>query len=222
MEWTSINDRISYLKSQVNPLSADVICVKGDESTWIFDVGQSDEAYEKIKAIEGHKNIVLSHFHADHIGNVGRLMGLSGNDITLFVSKQIQKYTRKFTLGYKNSEILVESETLLNDGVGIRIVPMPSSHSKGCLVLEVAGEYAFLGDSAYPMQRDGKRVYNVQKLKEQMAVVNELHAKQLYLSHEERPIISRNAIAKFLESIYEKRDSQDVYIEVKDKYHKIM
>ena len=217
MDWTSINDQISYLKSQEEPLSADVICIKGDENTWIFDVGQSDEAYEKVRAIEGHKNIVLSHFHGDHIGNIGRLMETVGDDVTLFVSKQTQKYTQKHTQMYASSEVLVEGELLLKDGVDIRIIPMPSSHSKGCLVLEVEGEYAFLGDSAYPMHKDGKRVYNVQKLKEQMAVVNELQASKLYLSHEDRPVISKNAIAKFLESVYEKRDSQDVFIELKDK-----
>lgn len=217
MEWNRINDRISYLKSQTEPLSADVIRINGDENVWIFDVGNSNEAFEKIKAIEGHKNIVLSHFHADHVGNVGRLMEAAGDEITLFVSRQTQKYTQKYTQTREGAEILVESEMLLNDGIDIRIVPMPSSHSKGCLVLEVDGEYAFLGDSAYPMQKDEKRVYNVQKLKEQMNVVNGLQASKLYLSHEERPVIAQKAIAKFLESVYEKRNSQDVYIELKEK-----
>lgn len=217
MKINSINDRISYIKSSEDPLSSDVIFIKGDSNTWIFDVGQSDEAFEEIKAKRGHKNIILSHFHADHIGNIGRLMDAAGDNITIYVSKQTQKYTQKHTQRYPSSEVLVEGEILLSDGVDIRIVPMPSSHAKGCLALDVDGDYAFLGDSIYPMGKDGKRVYNVQKLKEQMAVVDGLQAGQLYLSHEDRPIIAKRAIAKFLESVFERRNSQDVFIELKDK-----
>jgi len=194
----SIDEKISYINWSEEPLSSDVIIVKGNESTWIFDVGQTDEAYEEIMSIKGHKNIVLSHFHVDHIGNIKRLTEADGDNISLYVSKQTYKYT--------NKGIVVDKPLELCDGVKIRIIPIPSSHSKGCLALEINDEYAFLGDAIYPTYRDDKREYNSQLLKEQIELLESLSAGQFYLSHDCKPFVGKKVIVLFLKSIYEKRN----------------
>jgi len=194
----SIDEKISYINWSEDPLSSDVIIIKGDESTWIFDVGQADDAYEEIIGIKGHKNIVLSHFHVDHIGNIKRLIEADGENISLYVSKQTYKYTNKGNV--------VDKPLELNDGVKIRIIPIPSSHSKGCLALEINDEYAFLGDAIYPTYRDDKREYNSQLLKAQIEVLESLRANQFYLSHDSKPFVGKKVIVLFLKSIYDKRN----------------
>lgn len=196
-----INDKISYVHWSEGPLSSDVIIIKGINSTFIYDVGMSDEAYDEINKIEGHKNIVLSHFHADHIGNMKRLMDNVREDITLYVSKQTFKYT--------NAGIIVDNELELDDDVRIKIIPIPSSHSKGCLALEVNDEWLFLGDSIYPKYKDGKRGYNIQLLKAQIDILNRLSADKFYLSHDNKVFEEKRVIVTFLESIYAKRNPKD-------------
>ena len=68
-----ICDRISYIKASEEPLSADVGIVEGDECVWLFDLGCSDDAVNEINSIEKPKNAVISHFHPDHMGNLGRV-----------------------------------------------------------------------------------------------------------------------------------------------------
>ena len=93
-----LTDRIRYLQMSYEPLSADVVAVRGDSAWWIFDVGACDEAVDFINALPRHpvsenialhengecagaaavplkKNIVISHFHRDHLLNVQRMCG---------------------------------------------------------------------------------------------------------------------------------------------------
>lgn len=207
-----LNDKISYMTATNNPLSSDVIFIKGDENTWIYDVGHSDEALDAINEVKGHKNIVLSHFHADHIGNIKRLDLENRDDITLYVSKQTYKYT---SFGE-----IVEDEISICDGVQLKIIPLPSSHSKGCLALEVDREYVFLGDAIYPTYREDRREYNSQKLKEQLDVLEGILATNFYLSHSSnKHILSKKVILMFIKSIYAKRNSHEnlIVIEGMDK-----
>lgn len=194
----SIDEKISYINWSEDPISSDVIIVKGNENTWIFDVGQTEDSLNEIKNIKGHKNIVLSHFHVDHIGNIKRLIEEEGDNITLYVSKQTHKYT--------NEGVIVEDVIEMDDGVKIRITPIPSSHSKGCLAMEVNDKYAFLGDAIYPTYRDDKREYNSQLLKAQIEVLESLRANQFYLSHDSKPFVGKKVIVLFLKSIYDKRN----------------
>ena len=46
-----LTDRIQYLQMSNDPLSADVIAVRGDRAWWIFDVGACDEAAQFINAL---------------------------------------------------------------------------------------------------------------------------------------------------------------------------
>lgn len=204
-----INDIISYVKSSKEPLSSDVVLIEGKENTWIFDVGHSDEAFNVINGIKRHKCAVLSHFHEDHIGNIGRILEDECKDITLYVSKQTYKYTK--------CGILVNETIEIDDGVKIKIFPIPSSHSKGCLGVEINGEFAFLGDAIYPTYKNGNKEYNAQLLKEQIDVISSLSADKLFLSHEDRAIINRNVIVAFLKSIYIKRNPKENMIVIEEK-----
>ena len=83
-----LTDRIRYLQMSYEPLSADVVAVRGDSAWWIFDVGACDEAAKFINDLPRNlvddvanlaacnnaarlaKNVVISHFHRDHLLNV--------------------------------------------------------------------------------------------------------------------------------------------------------
>ena len=89
-----IDESISYIPASMNPLSADVAFIKTENATWIFDAGSSDEAFDAISAVQGNKNIVLSHFHPDHTANVTRL-----EFDNLFMSNHTARYFRDITDG---------------------------------------------------------------------------------------------------------------------------
>ena len=97
MSLIKLNEFISYLPATEKPLSCDVVFIKTDKATWIFDVGLNKEAVSEIKKIEGTKNIVISHFHPDHILN---LVNVSADNI--YVSKNTKKYTIKVKIIFSN------------------------------------------------------------------------------------------------------------------------
>ena len=65
-----INDKISYIKASENPLSADVGIINVCGATWLYDVGSNEDI---TKLLCGEYNVVLSHFHTDHIGNIDKI-----------------------------------------------------------------------------------------------------------------------------------------------------
>lgn len=87
----SITQNISYLPLTTNPLSCDVVFIKTEKSTWIYDVGSSKDALDAINEVSGKKNIVISHFHPDHIYN---LFNKNLKYDNLFVSKYTKKYSK--------------------------------------------------------------------------------------------------------------------------------
>ena len=68
-----LDKNIEYLPAEDNPLSADVYIIYGEKRNFIIDTGSNDEAYKLIKNID-NKTIVITHFHADHIGNLKRIV----------------------------------------------------------------------------------------------------------------------------------------------------
>ena len=89
MPLIKLTESISYLPAVSAPLSCDIVFIKTNKSTWIFDTGTNEEAAAEINKIDGIKNIVISHFHADHITNVPKI-----NYTNLYVSKTTKKYTK--------------------------------------------------------------------------------------------------------------------------------
>lgn len=202
-----VNDRILHVKSVKEPISSDVYIFKAKNSTWIYDVGTSDEALREINVVDGPKNIVISHFHADHIGNLKNIVCEDGSlpeNVSLYVSKQTMKYTHV-------GEI-IDQEKIVDDGLKFKIFPIPSTHAKGCLGLEVGGEFAFIGDALYPSYKDNQKCYNIQLLKEQIETLEGLRADKIFLSHDKKPITRKEIVIAYLKNVYSKRSSDSNFI----------
>ena len=193
-----VTDRISYIKATEKPLSADVGIIEGDESVWIFDVGADESVPISLNKISKPKNAVISHFHPDHMRN---LEHVDLNEI--YLGANTFKYAKRGTV--------VDKDVFIDDGITIHIFPLPSSHAKGSLGMEI-GDYAFLGDATYSTMKQGKVCYNASVLKEEIAVLENLSAKFFLISHDEKFIRPKEKIIEELEEIYKKRDPKESYI----------
>lgn len=171
MELRTLSKQISYLPATSQPLSADVGIIHGDRFDWIFDVGSNDKAVETIQKVDREKNIILSHFHEDHIGNLERVC---------YCNIYCGNYTKvKLKKGTE-----VKSSITYDDGVKLTLFPIPSTHSKGAIGLEVNDKYAFLGDAVYGTRKNGKVAYNVNMLKETIETLEKLKAQLFLISHD--------------------------------------
>lgn len=196
MELLKIADRISYFPHRESPLSADVGVIRCDDELWIYDVGSTVEIAAAINDLPGHKNVVLSHFHQDHAGNVERVM----YDVLYAGAFTCKRLGVRTTVG---DHLFFES--------GIHLFLLPSSHAKGCVGLEY-GDYAFLGDATYSMVKDGQAAYNAGILKEQITVLKSLRADLLLLSHSEPFARHKAEVISQLEEIYSLRSRNSPYI----------
>ncbi len=197
MKENAITENISYIESSREPLSADIGIIRTENAVWLFDVGNGDGC---ISSLDGDYNVVLSHFHADHAGNVGKIRIKS-----LYVTKET--YCRVKTGNIVDTDVYVD---------GVHIFPIPSSHAKGCLGLE-AGNFAFVGDALYGREKDGKYVYNAQKLKEEINLLKTLNAEKLLVSHFGGMVREKSDVISELEAIYRKRLPFSPFIEVNEE-----
>lgn len=224
-----LTDRIHYLQMSNDPLSADVVAVRGDSAWWIFDVGACDEAAQFINELPRvlvddaanlakrdnganlAKNVVISHFHRDHLLNVQRMCG---GEISLDINAlYVGAYTSK-TFGEIEgvAKNVVMEPLAFDDGVQIQILPMPNSHAKGSLAL-IVDDYVFLGDATYPMVGHGAPdVYNVQILGEQIKLLKSLKPTRFCLSHKRGLVRDKTSVIQFLESVYARRQKNENYI----------
>lgn len=216
-----LNDRIQYLQVSYDPLSADVVAVRGDSAWWIFDVGACDMAVDFINALPRNpanddavslkKNIVISHFHRDHLLNVVRHCNgeVSLDFDTLYVGLHASKVVGEMS---DREKVAVTSPLSFDDGMHIEILPIPNSHAKGSLIL-VVDDFVFLGDATYPMVGHGEPdVYNVQILGEQIRFLKSLAQTRFCLSHKRGLVRDRNSVIQFLESVYARRQKNENYI----------
>ena len=197
-EIIKITDRISYIKATEKPLSADVGIFEGDKFMWIFDIGADESVPMSLNKIQKPKNAVISHFHPDHMGNLEHAelenIYLGGN-----------------TFKYAKCGTVVEDDVFFDDGEKIHIFPLPSSHAKGSLGMEI-GDYALLGDATYSTMKQGRVCYNASVLKEEIAVLKKLSAKFFLISHDEKFIRQKEEIIGELEEIYNKRNPKESFI----------
>ena len=193
-----ITDRISYIKATEKPLSADVGIIEGDEFCWIFDVGADESVPISLNKIQKPKNAVISHFHPDHMSN---LEHVDLNEVFLGAN----------TFKYAKMGKIIDKDVFIDDGITIHIFPIPSSHAKGSLGMEI-GDYAFLGDAACSTTKQGKTCYNASVLKEEIAVLEKLSAKFFLISHDEKFLRPKEEIISELLEIYSKRDPKESYI----------
>jgi len=235
IERIQITEQISYIKASDNPLSADVILAEGEEYLYVFDVGNNEQVAEYLNSLPKKKRVILSHFHADHMGNIGRV-----NWDTVYFGANTEKYLGQYISDYavqrfadlpgalagaleaKMQEecctfpryVTVFDNIKIQDGVSIEIHHVPNSHAKGALLLQVNGEYIFIGDSLYSKVEGDNYVYNAQLLKEEIELLKRLPGEQIFSSHEERPLKNKEAVLRFLEQLYAKREKNDAYIRV--------
>lgn len=205
MDLVQINNNISYLPASEKPLSCDVVFIKTDKATWIFDVGCCSEAAKEIQKIEGKKNIIISHFHPDHILNLARI-----NYDNLYVSSNTKKYVFKGTV--------VKEPLVISEEPEIKIMELPSSHAKGCLIL-ICGEYAFMGDGTYCKPVRGHHFYNAQKLHDMIDVMETIPADYFCLSHEHIFIKRKQDVIALYKDIYKRRDAKSPFINVEDFFN---
>ena len=206
MDPVQLTSRICYLPASPDPLSADVIAVRGDGAWWIFDVGSCDGAVEFINGLDLslRKNIVISHFHADHMENLVRALH---GEIEMYYDNL---YVGAYTYRHAKSGTVVVQPLEFEDGARIKILPVPSSHAKGSLALIVDDEYAFLGDSTYPTVGHGEAdSYNVQLLYEQIKFISSLPMDSLYLSHKKGLRRERESVLSVLKSVYDRRGKNE-------------
>lgn len=247
------------MPSETSPLSADVYAIRGETAWWIFDVGASDEAADFINnlpcdvsagellegtaprlhqdAVSLKKNIVISHFHRDHFFNLSRV-----SFDNLFVGRETFRHCDESIRARRGTQV-VESPLQFEDGLKIRIEPIPSSHAKGSLMLtvgdatackanatacdglDVAGEQsrdergrgaiAFLGDSTYPtVNHNGPDFYNLQLLYQQIQFLKGCPALQFYMSHRRLVLREKESILQILEGYYAQRQPNKNVIEV--------
>ena len=199
---TKLTNRISYIKATENPLSADVGIIEGEEFLWLYDVGNRPEVTQYLNSLAKPKCVIISHFHADHIG------GLSGLEYNrLYQGATTKKYT--------HAGETVSGEIIIEDGITLRIFELPSSHAQGSVGLEV-GNHAFLGDGIYSTVKQGRVVYNQGILQAEIKVLKSLRAENFVLSHDERYAVPRGEVIRELEEIYSRRTKNDPYITLEE------
>ncbi len=192
-----INDRISYIEASDDPLSADIGIIRQDGDTWLYDVGNGED---KLAGLNGSRyHIVLSHFHADHTGNIHRIPAE-----TIYLSKETFAHVRRGTV--------VQNDVFTG---GMHIFPLPSSHAKGCLGLEVDETYAFVGDALYCRAKDGFLLYNAQLLKAEIEVLDNLRSPWLLVSHHPGLIRKKDAVIEELKAIYGAREKHASEIRIR-------
>ena len=231
IETIKITEQISYIKASDNPLSADVVLVDGQEFLYVFDVGNNERVAEYINSLPKKKRVILSHFHTDHMGNIGRI-----DWETVYFGANTEKYFQHYitdyaaqrfadlpgalatALGEKLDEkkapryVTVFEPVKIQDGISIEIYHVPNSHAKGSLLMQVNEEYIFMGDSLYSRAEGDNYVYNAQLLKEEIELLKQLPGTKIFSSHEARPIKAKTGVIRFLEQIYAKREKNDAYI----------
>ena len=220
-EIKEISERVSYIPACDKPLSSDIGIVRGDSRIYLFDVGSTLQDLNYLYSLPDDKVIVISHFHGDHTWWLGtHRPGDSelGAEDNISPCYERPKYSRLFvskqTAKYSNGGEIVTEPVIIEDGVKIEIAPMPSSHSKGTLVLIVDDELIFLADAAYSAKDSNGAFYNAQLLQEEIAFLESIPASKVFLSHEKRPVRPKEVILRQLRMVLEKWDKKgpQIYI----------
>lgn len=162
----------------------------------------------KVNGKKRNINIILSHFHTDHIGCLNAIIERLG-------CKNI--YQGRYTYKHTNKGLIVEDDIYIeDDNMKLHIFPLPSSHAKGSLGLEINEKYCFIGDGIYAMQKGTKRLYNAGILQDEISVLNGIKADKFMCSHRNPYSSSKTAVIKWLRNIYENRNKENAYIEYAD------
>lgn len=123
-----------FAEGSEEPLSSRSYLVVGEEKALLFDAGANPAQPPSIRLFLGKEPecIAYSHFHADHIGNQSSYPSSHS-----YGSKMTGRYARV-------DEIVASPKTIDLGGLSVTLLPVPSSHAKGCLVLRLDGMEAYL------------------------------------------------------------------------------
>ena len=212
-----ISETIEYIEAVDTPLSAEVCFVHGNGELFVFDAGCGEDVLSEtlgaIKAAARPVSVILSHFHTDHVENISR-MPYDRLFVSGYTAKQLSK-KGYFSVDDKRIVIVPEKEPLSvgttaeNEDIIVRA--LPSSHSKGSLMME-AGSFAFLGDGAYPMTKNGERVYNNTCLNEEINTLKQIKADTCFLCHVFEKPKTRIWVVNRMQIIYSHRDKDSAFV----------
>lgn len=190
-----IESYLEYLPSSENPLSAIVYFIKGDEKTYIFDVGSNELSRKIIDEIQ-NKAIIISHFHADHMDNM-KLLNLVNTDI----------YLGDYSFKVIGVGTVVKNTIEINDGVNLKIFSVQNSHAKGSLALIINDKYLLIGDTLC----GNNKGFNVSLHNSLIKFLKESKYEFVLTSHDEN-IYTKDEIISLMESIYKRRSKTKPYI----------
>lgn len=180
-----INDYLQYIEPSQVPLSAAVYIIKGEQNTYIYDVGRAEENPE---ILEGFKNkvVVLSHYHGDHCENIDRV-------------NYKQLYVGDLCADALGKGHVVKDMLNLHDGVELCIRACPSVHVGGSLILSVNKEYCLLGDVHLH-----RATFDSETAWQMLAVLKRMKCKYFLVSHGEVLCIPKEELIAQLEEEYSK------------------
>ena len=162
-----ISDKIAYLPAVDDPLSADVYFIKGKANCYIYDVGNNEDSLHHINCIKQPKIVILSHCHKDHIGNIEH-----SDYQDLYVGKETHDIVGK-------GKIVTETVTI-DDGVKIEIIPCPSPHTEGSLIINIDNQYTLIADLYFT-----RPPFNREKIRKMLDILQQIDTQYFVVSHQE-------------------------------------
>ena len=176
-----INDYLRYIPASEEPLSADVYVIDGNQYCYVYDVGNNETARNALNSISKEKVVILSHYHKDHTGNVGKI-----DYGALYVGDLTYQ-----TLGKGQA---IDGKLMIEDGVRIEIQSCPSPHTEGSLIVTLNQEYTLIGDLYFTRTAE-----NNQKAVEMLKTLASIETKYFVVSHQEENAIFEKQV--FLEEL---------------------
>lgn len=211
----SVNDRISYIPACDRPLSSDIGIIYGDRHTYLYDVGSTIGDLDFLHGLSEPPVIVISHFHADHTWwltehRAGDPDVSPDDSISTCYTRPSYSalYVSPQTLRHTHDGTVVREPVVIEDGVRLEILPVPSSHAKGCLALSVDDSFIFMGDSTYACSKG----YNTQQLKALIGFLEQHPADHVLLSHDRHFVRPKEVVIRQLKSYYDHRIPGETYI----------
>ena len=159
--------RIKYLPATIDPLSADVFCIEGDQYCYVYDVGNNDRSLQYINQISKEKIVILSHYHKDHTGNI---VGLHYRDL----------YVGKKTYEIIGKGIIVEDTLTIYDGVKIDVSHCVSPHTDGSLIVTIDNEYTLIADLYFT-----RPPFEKERAMKMIEILRDINTKYFVVSHQE-------------------------------------
>lgn len=198
--FTLIDSGLGYYPASSDPLCADIFVYEGSDHLWLFDVGYGEAALERVLALGGPFQAVISHFHQDHMGNLQQL-----EPDGLWLGQYTLRHAGRHSGSARVVSGAVEPEP------GLKLFPIPSSHAKGCVGMQ-AGGYALLGDAAYSTSIKGRVAFNATLLYDTICTLESLSASKFILSHGEPVVREREDVLGELREAYSRRVQGEPYI----------